>query len=384
MRGDAGRVEQSGASKALNGDERARMHRILSDMGHRPASIAPDAPQPPEMATTASPRRRWPMAIAGALILAAIAAISGTAPDGPLSDGLQRFAKLFAPQLQPGTLAAAAEPTLAAQAPATAAVPAADDGTLLEASGKVVARREARLSSDLTGKITSIAVAEGDRVTAGQEIARLDARSAAAQLAVADANVLAATRERAIVTAERDALMDDLSRAEKLTARGIVSQEQLSTLRGQHDVLAARLVAGDTQIDLQRLKREAIRQDMDKTIIRSPFDGIVTDISSHLGEVVSPIGQTSETGVATIVDPTSIVSEIDVNEEFLSRIVVGQPVRMTVPAYPDRSFPGHVTLVIPMVNDSTAAVKVTVAFDDVPADVFPGMRIDVAFSAPDN
>ena len=118
--------------------------------------------------------------------------------------------------------------------------------------------------------------------------------------------------------------------------------------------------------------------------IRAPFEGIVTEVSGHLGEVVSPIGQTGDSGIVTIMDPASIVSEVDVNEEFLSRIVVGQPVTMTVPAYPDRTFLGHVSLVTPVVNDSTAAIKVTVAFDDVPTDVYPGMRVDVAFGAPDN
>jgi HlyD family secretion protein len=383
--GGPGRDGRPGAPKPLNSDERARMRLILSDMGQSPASITSDPSQSPIFALNPAfaPRhRRWPVAVAGALVLAAAAVVGGSGADGPVKAGMQQLAGLFVPQAQPNTTGGGAQPTPAAQPAAPAStVPA--DGTVLEASGKVVAKREAMLSSDLTGQIVSIAVTEGDRVTAGQEIARLDTRVAAAQLAVADANVLAATRERAIVVVERDALLDDLDRAGKLTKRGIVSQEQLSTLRGQYDVLEARLMSGDTQIDLQRLKLEAIRQDMNKTVIRAPFDGIVTDISSHLGEVVSPVGQTAETGIVTIIDPASIVSEIDVNEEFLSRIVVGQPVQMTVPAYPDRTFQGHVSLVTPVVNDSTAAIKVTVAFDDVPKDVYPGMRVDVAFSAPD-
>lgn len=70
---------------------------------------------------------------------------------------------------------------------------------------------------------------------------------------------------------------------------------------------------------------------------------------------------------------------MNVNEQFLSKIEDGQKVEMTVPAWPDRTFSGHVSLITPIVDDSTAAVKVTVTFDPVPENIYPGMRLDVAF-----
>ncbi|SFD92125.1 efflux RND transporter periplasmic adaptor subunit [Roseivivax sediminis] len=372
-----------GAFRSYSEAERARMRGILQDMGTRTSS-AGAAPGGPSPDGPARPRRGLRRIGWAALAGAAVAGVWAFAPspDRIVAAAETRLAALIGPA-EPPADPAPAQPADPAAEPGAAAPPppAAAPTPTLEASGKVVARREATLSSDLTGRLAELLVSEGDRIEAGDPVARLDAEAAEAQLAIASANVAAAEQERAVVAAELAAMEDDLARTRTLTERGVSSKQALSELQGQHAVLEARAASNDSRIDVQRRQLEAMRQDLDNTLIRAPFDGVITEITANVGEIVSPVssGGYTQSGIATVVDPGSIVGEVDVNEQFLSKVRPGQPVEMTVPAWPDRTFAGSVDLITPVVDDSTAAVEVTVAFDDVPASVYPGMRLDVAF-----
>ncbi|ETX12961.1 hypothetical protein OCH239_15190 [Roseivivax halodurans JCM 10272] len=379
------RTERTGgAFRSYSEAERARMRGILQDMGTRTSS-AGAAPGGPSPDGPARPRRGLRRIGWAALAGAAVAGVWAFAPspDRIVATAETRLAALTGPAEPPADPAHAqlADPGATSRDAAAPPPPAATPTPTLEASGKVVARREATLSSDLTGRLAELLVSEGDRIEAGDPVARLDAEAAEAQLAIASANVAAAEQERAVVAAELAAMEDDLARTRTLTERGVSSKQALSELQGQHAVLEARAASNDSQIDVQRRQLEAMRQDLDNTLIRAPFDGVITEITANVGEIVSPVssGGYTQSGIATVVDPGSIVGEVDVNEQFLSKVRPGQPVEMTVPAWPDRTFSGSVDLITPVVDDSTAAVEVTVVFDDVPASVYPGMRLDVAF-----
>src|SRR5690606_5347509 len=222
---------------------------------------------------------------------------------------------------------AAASPDVAPQSSgATDSDSVAAAGPTLEASGKIVAKRMATVSSDLTGRVTELLAGEGDAVEKGQPVARLDDHAAKAQLAIAEANVIASEDEYAVVAAELEAMSDNLQRTTTLAQRGVASKEALSTLEGQYAVLEARVAASNRQIDVQRRQLDAMRNDLNQTLIRSPFSGVVTEITANIGEIVSPVspGGYTQSGIATIVDPQSIVGDVNVNEQFLSKIEDGQ------------------------------------------------------------
>jgi multidrug resistance efflux pump len=124
------------------------------------------------------------------------------------------------------------------------------------------------------------------------------------------------------------------------------------------------------------------QRNLDDTVVRAPFAGIVTVKAAQEGEMVSPVsagGGFTRTGIGTIVDMDSLEVEVDVSESFISRVQSGQPVAITLNAYPDRRMAGRVVAIIPTADRAKATVKVRVGFDERDAAVLPEMGARVAF-----
>ena len=124
------------------------------------------------------------------------------------------------------------------------------------------------------------------------------------------------------------------------------------------------------------------RQQMEDTIIRAPFAGIVVAKNAQPGEMISPVsagGGFTRTGIGTIVDMSSLEVEIDVNEAYINRVAPGQAVMATLDAYPDWSIPCHVIAIIPTADRERATVGVRVGFDALDPRILPDMGVKVAF-----
>jgi RND family efflux transporter MFP subunit len=121
---------------------------------------------------------------------------------------------------------------------------------------------------------------------------------------------------------------------------------------------------------------------VDNCVVRSPFDGKIVSKDAQRGEIVSPIsagGGFTRTGIATVVDMTSLEVEVDVNESYIARVKPGQRAVSTLDAYPDWQIPSTVRTVIPTADRQKATVKVRVAFDKLDPKILPDMGVKVAF-----
>ncbi len=110
----------------------------------------------------------------------------------------------------------------------------------------------------------------------------------------------------------------------------------------------------------------AAERNLEDTVVRAPFAGIVTVKAAQPGEMVSPVsagGGFTRTGIGTIVDMDSLEIEVDVSENFINRVHADQPVTAKLNAYPDWSIPAHVIAIIPTADRAKATVKVRVGFD---------------------
>ena len=124
------------------------------------------------------------------------------------------------------------------------------------------------------------------------------------------------------------------------------------------------------------------KQQMDDTVIRAPFGGVVTTKDAQPGEMISPVsagGGFTRTGVCTIVDMESLEIEIDVNESYINRVEAGQPVEATLDAYPTWKIPCKVIAIIPTADRQKSTVKVRVGFDKLDPRILPEMGVKVAF-----
>ena len=254
--------------------------------------------------------------------------------------------------------------------------------SVLDASGYVTARRQATVSSKITGKITEVLIEEGMEVEEGQILARLDASSQDRQLALAQAQ-LAAARSG---LAENEVLLTDarrdVERARHLVEANVQSASQLEDLVAQVDTLEARLAVGRGQISVAERQVEVIRQNIADHIVRAPFDGVVVTKNAQPGEMISPVsagGGFTRTGIGTVVDMASLEIEVDVNESYINRVRTGQEVVATLDAYPDWKIPARVITTVPTADRQKATVRVRIGFEQLDPRILPEMGVRVAF-----
>jgi RND family efflux transporter MFP subunit len=258
--------------------------------------------------------------------------------------------------------------------------------SVLDASGYVTARRQATVSAKITGKVTEVLIEEGMRVEEGAVLARLDDTEARAQLALARAQLTAARSQLAEIRAQLEQAERDYARQEELIRRELVSAQSMDAARATRDTLRARLAAAQEQIRVAQEAVSVAQVQLDNTVIRAPFSGMVIAKSAQPGEMISPIsagGGFTRTGIGTIVDMDSLEIQVDVNEAFINRVAPGQPVEATLNAYPDWKIPASVIAIIPTADRSKATVKVRIAIARKDPRIVPDMGVRVAFMEPE-
>ena len=253
---------------------------------------------------------------------------------------------------------------------------------VLDATGYVTARRQATVSAKVTGRVAEVLIEEGQRVQAGEVLARLDPIDANAQHALAQSQLSAASAELDDLRLQRSQAERDAERAEALAARKLASTQSVEDARLRVTTLGARLHAQQRRVEVAKRGLELAEVALDNTIIRAPFDGVVTDKAAQPGEIVSPIsagGGFTRTGIGTLVDMESLEIEVDVNESYISRVHPGQAVTATLNAYPDWDIPARVITIIPTADRAKATVKVRIALELRDARIVPEMGVRVSF-----
>ncbi len=259
----------------------------------------------------------------------------------------------------------------------------APGGSILNASGYVVAEQQATVSSQVTGMINAVYAEEGMHVQKDQVLARLDDSAARAAVAMAGSQLLA---DQALVVQNQAQLLKDqqnLARTRTLAKQGLMSQSDLDSAQAAADIDQANLehAQGQVQVDQDSLRSSKIF--LDYTVIRAPFSGVVTEKYAHPGEMISPaaVGGFTKTGICMLVDMRSLEIDVDVNEAYIQRVKNGMPVDAVLDAYPSWHIPAHVISVVPTANQEKATVKVRIAFDNLDSRILPQMGVQVWFYA---
>ena len=226
--------------------------------------------------------------------------------------------------------------------------------SILDASGYVVARRRATVSSKMTGKVMKVFIEEGMYVEEGQILAQLDDSTMKADLNYSQSQLNEAIRI--------------FNRTKELAKDELASQAALDAARASVEGLEA----------LNAVRKQVV-QDMK---ILAPFSGVVVYKAAQPGEMISPVsagGGFTNTGICTIVDMDSLEVEVDVNEAFINRVKPGQPVITNLNAYPKWDIPSEVIAIIPTADRNKATVKVRIALLERDERVLPDMGSRVSF-----
>lgn len=253
---------------------------------------------------------------------------------------------------------------------------------LLQATGYISARRQATVSTQITGTLTQVLIEEGDHVQKGQVIARLEDSALRASLNVAQANILSIQAQGAQAQAQLAQAEADARRQAELAASGMTTRQAAEQSRTAVLTAQAAVEARRREADAAKAQMAQAQVNFDYTVVRAPFSGVVTVKAAQVGEIVSPLsagGGFTRTGVGTIVDMDSLEVVVDVSEAYIGHIKTDMAAEAVPDAYPDWKVPAHVQAIIPTADRGKATIKVRVALEQKDARLVPDMGMRVSF-----
>ena len=214
------------------------------------------------------------------------------------------------------------------------------------ASGRIEPQTKVDISADITGRITQIAVKEGDWVKKGQFLLQIDPAQYEAAVARAEALLSASTAAYVQAKANYDQAQRTVNRAKELSASSpnLISTEAVEQAQTAYEVAQANLNAASAQMAQNRATLQDSKDQLSKTRLVSPLDGRVTRLNVEVGEVAVPGTFSRETALLmTVADLSVILAKVQVDETDVVRLALGDSVRVTIDACPDTAFVGRVT-----------------------------------------
>jgi RND family efflux transporter MFP subunit len=269
------------------------------------------------------------------------------------------------------------------------AMPATSAGaSVLDATGYVTARRQATVSAKITGKVRDVRIEEGQRVEAGDILATLDDSEARVEVELRRAQLAAARAQLTEAEASSANAQREYGRQQEIAELKLTSASALDAARTGAEASRARVASQESGVRVAREALAAAQVQLDNTIVRAPFAGVITVKAAQPGEMISPIsagGGSIRTGIGTVVDMDSLEIQVDVSESYINRVQPGQKVEAVLNAYPDWRIPASVIAIVPTADRSKATVKVRIALGEKDARIVPEMGVRVAFleSKPD-
>ena len=274
------------------------------------------------------------------------------------------------------------------------AVQARDLQAIVSASGKIQPHRLVNISADTMGRVTNLAIEEGQRVTKGQFLLQIDPRNLSSAVTQTEASLAAARGTIDQVKVQADSSKASLKQAEDAYARqqqlwkgGLTTKEALDNAENQLKMQQSQAASADRQIEIQRNRMQQEQASLDnakynlsKVRIESPINGIVTRRNIEEGETVV-IGTMNNAGtvLASIADMSDIEAQVEVDETDIPNVMLGQKAKITVDAQSGKSFAGHVVEIgnSPIQTTGTSASQATnflvkVKVDEEIPDVRPG------------
>jgi RND family efflux transporter MFP subunit len=254
--------------------------------------------------------------------------------------------------------------------------------TKLEAQGFATAVRVATVSSRVLGVVKGIKVEEGDKVKKGQVLAYLDDSHSQVELKLAKASLSAikARIKSAKIKVKGGSL--DLERVTDLFNDGYASQELLDKKQNTLDMSAVSIDLLMVELDIAKLRVQQQMSVLDDHVIRAPFSGVVVATSAQVGEVIAPSGAGggfTRTGICTIIDMNSLEVVVEINEQLISKINLGQSVEVRAFAYRDALIRGRVEKILPRANLARGTVEVRIGLLEKDERILPDMGVRVGF-----
>jgi HlyD family secretion protein len=272
---------------------------------------------------------------------------------------------------------------------------------MLTASGYLVARREAIVSSKIQGRLAELNVEEGSEVQGGDILAKLESDDFVAQVSRARAQLKQAEAAVGSADAAIQRAKADLAEAhrqlavnERLSNDKLVPKDTLDAAKSRVNLADASLAQSRADRSRAVASWSQSRADLtfadaqlQNTVIRAPFAGTVVRKMAEVGESVAPIPpgvniSTASGAIVALADLATLEMEADVSEANVSKLIDGQPAEVTVEAFPDRRYKAVLRQVIPTADRTKATVLTKVTLVEKDKDLKPEMSAKVTFMQP--
>jgi RND family efflux transporter, MFP subunit len=213
---------------------------------------------------------------------------------------------------------------------------------IVSATGKVYPEMEVKLSPEVSGEIVELPVKEGDVVKRGQLLFKINPQLSRTQVEQAQAALSAAKAASLRAKAEQLRTAEEYRRAEQLFAQKLISETEYLAAKTNAEVAKANAEAALFDVERLQSQLKQAREQLSRTVVTSPINGTVTVLSAKLGERVVGSIQMAGTEILRVADLSVMEMRVDVNENDIVNVKLGDTARITIDAYPNRKFTGIV------------------------------------------
>ena len=213
---------------------------------------------------------------------------------------------------------------------------------IVSATGKVQPEVEVKIAPEVSGEVVKLGFREGATVKKGDLLVGIKPDFYEAQVEQQEANLAAA---KAIAVQSKAQLLksqDDLKRNEDLFAKKLISDSEIAAARTALEVAQANLANAEAQIRRTEGSVNQARDQLTKTVIYSPIDGKVSSLSTEVGERVAGTGSYGGAEVMRVADLDKMEVRVNINENDIVNVKVGDKARVAIDAFPDKKFEGKV------------------------------------------
>ncbi|HXS10366.1 MAG TPA: efflux RND transporter periplasmic adaptor subunit [Candidatus Krumholzibacteria bacterium] len=246
-------------------------------------------------------------------------------------------------------------------------------------TGKIQPKTQVKISADVSARINKLAVVEGQNVQKGQLLVELDRERYLAMVESGEANVRSATSQATLVKQNMMQAEREFNRTKEMMNQKLTSQSIYDAAEAAYQVEVARYASANEQAEQARAALKQARDDLSKTTIYSPMAGTVTDLNKEQGEIA--IGSQFQPDVILVVaDLSEMEAQVNVDENDIVQIGIGQEAEITVDALPDQVLKGKVSEIANSANASAAGTaeqktefEIKIAISEPPQTLRPGM-----------
>jgi HlyD family secretion protein len=213
---------------------------------------------------------------------------------------------------------------------------------IVTGTGKIQPEVEVKISAEVSGEIVELPVKVGQKVKKGQLLVKIKPDFYVARKEAMEANLKSALAQLDIAKANLSKAESEFKRAEELYAKKLISDAEYEATRTAYTVAKAQYASASSAVEQARASLKQAQEDLAKTVIYSPIDGIVTQLNAEVGERVVGTSQMAGTVIMVVADLSKMEARVDISEVDVVHVSIGDTAILSVDALPEKKFKGVV------------------------------------------